>query len=127
MEFNIPTGIRHSLEQSVLQEHSALYFGSGSVDVFATPAMIAFMEKCAMESVLHHLPEGHTTVGTEVNIKHLKATPVGAKVRAESYLNYNDGKKLFFEVHAWDEKGMIGIGTHTRFIVEKNRFIDKLK
>jgi len=104
-----------------------LAFGSGSVNVFATPAMIALLEKTAHDSIQPMLPEGYTTVGTEVNIKHLKATAIGKKVRSDSYLRSVDGKKLLFELHTWDEKGMIGIGTHTRVIVDEKIFMAKLK
>ncbi|MCD4664802.1 MAG: dihydrolipoamide acyltransferase, partial [Bacteroidales bacterium] len=74
-----------------------------------------------------YLPKGYTTVGSEVNVKHLKATPIGMKVKSESYLKTVNGNKLIFELHAWDEKGMIGIGTHTRVVVEKKVFMEKLK
>ncbi|MCF8367678.1 MAG: thioesterase family protein [Bacteroidales bacterium] len=127
MEIKVPTGIRHSLEIDVDKSLSACFFGSGAVEVFATPALVAIMEKTAMESILSYLPEGFTSVGSEVNIKHLKATPMGMKVKSESYLKSVNGNKLIFEVHAWDEKGMIGIGTHTRVIVEEKSFMARLK
>ncbi|MCD4694900.1 MAG: thioesterase family protein [Bacteroidales bacterium] len=127
METKIPTGIRHNIELDVDKNHSACFFGSGQVEVFATPALIAIMEKAAMESVVPYLPKGYTTVGSEVNVKHLKATPIGMKVKSESYLKTVNGNKLIFELHAWDEKGMIGIGTHTRVVVEKKVFMEKLK
>jgi predicted thioesterase len=127
MELKIPVGVKHHLEVEVTKEHSARKFGSGMVDVFATPAMIATMERTAMLSILEFLPEGFTTVGTEVNIKHLKATPLGTIVICDSRLREVNGKKLVFELHAWDNKGMIGIGTHTRVIVEEKAFMDNLK
>jgi predicted thioesterase len=127
MDFTIPTGIKHHLEIEVTKNQSALHFGSGLVNVYATPAMIALMEKTAMESILKYLPEGFTSVGTEVNVKHLKATPIGSIVNSESYLKSVSGHKVFFELHAYDEKGMIGIGKHTRVIVEKKDFMNKLK
>lgn len=127
MEIKISPGIKHHEEIIATESQSALAFGSGSVNVFATPAMIGLLEKTAHDSVQPHLPEGFTTVGTEVNIKHLKATPIDSKVRSDSYLRSVDGKKLLFELHAWDDKGMIGIGTHTRVIVEKMFFMAKLK
>ena len=89
--------------------------------------MIALMENTAVESIQHLLPEGQTTVGIEINVKHLKVTTVGEKVTGESFLREVRNNKLVFEVHAWDEKGMIGIGTHTRFIVDTERFMEKLK
>ena len=126
MEIKILPGIKHHEEIIVAENHSALAFGSGSVDVFATPAMIAFLEKTALNSIQSILPVGYTTVGTEVKIKHLKATPIGKQVRSDSYLKSVDGKKLLFELHAWDDKGMIGIGTHTRVIVEEKVFMENL-
>ena len=127
MDIKISQGIKHHEEVLASEENSAKFFGSGSVDVFATPAMIALMEKTAHESVQPLLPKGYTTVGTEVNIKHLKATAIGKQIRSDSYLRSVDGKKLLFELHAWDDKGMIGIGTHTRVIVEEKIFMAKLK
>lgn len=127
MEIKIVPGIKHNEEIIATEAHSALAFGSGSVNVFATPAMIAFLEKTAYESVQALLPDGYTTVGTEVNIKHLKATAIGKPVRSDSYLRSVEGKKLYFELHAWDDKGMIGIGTHTRIIVEVQKFMDTIK
>lgn len=126
MDFKIPIGVKHDLEIEVDENLSAKHFGSGQVDVFATPAMIALMEKTAMESILEYLPDGYTTVGTEVNMKHLKATALGRKVSTHSYLKTIQGPKVFFELHAFDEKGMIGIGTHTRVIVEQKTFMEKL-
>lgn len=127
MDIKITPGIKHHEEIIATENHSALAFGSGSVNVFATPAMIALMEKTAHNSVQALLPKGYTTVGTEVKIKHLKATPIGKRIRSDSYLRSVDGKKLLFELHAWDNKGMIGIGTHTRVIVEEKDFMGKLK
>lgn len=127
MDFTIPIGIKHHEEILVGESHSAMAFGSGAVDVFATPSMIALMEKTAMLSVGSYLPEGYTTVGTEVNIKHLKASPIGAKASCDSRLREVKGNKLIFELHAWDNKGMIGIGTHTRVVVEEKGFLESLK
>ena len=127
MDIKISPGIKHHEEIISNETHCALAFGSGSVNVFATPAMIALLEKTAHESVQPLLPDGFTTVGTEVNIKHLKATSIGKQVRSDSYLRSVEGKKLFFELHAWDDKGLIGIGTHTRVIVEEKVFMEKLK
>jgi predicted thioesterase len=127
MDFKIPLGVKHKIEVKVTDDLSAKSFGSGLVNVFATPAMIALMEKTAMESILELLPKGYTTVGTEVNIKHLKATAIGKHVIAESYLKSANGNKIIFELHAFDEKGMIGIGTHTRVIIEEKSFMERLK
>ena len=127
MTINIEPGIRHHKEIISSSEHSACAFGSGLVDVFATPAMVALMESTALESIHTFLPDGYTTVGAEINVKHLKATPIGMKVTGESFLKEVKIPKLIFEVHAWDEKGLIGIGTHTRVIVDEKLFMEKMK
>lgn len=127
MEFTIEPGIILKLEKIVQPADSAIIYGSGAVDVFSTPAMIAFMERTAYESVQGLLPEGYTTVGTEVNIKHLRATLVGKQVKCQSLLIDVDGRKLIFEVTSSDDKGEIGTGKHTRFIIEKRHFIEKLE
>jgi predicted thioesterase len=127
MELKIPTGVKHSLEMIVGAEESARHFGSGLVDVYATPALIAFLEKTSLESIDPYLPEGFTSVGSEVQLKHLKATALGSNVRSDSYLKKMEGKKVYFEWHAWDEKGLIGIGTHTRVILRELEFMERLK
>ncbi len=127
MKLNIEQGKRYSKEIITSEVHSAKAFGSGMVDVFATPAMIALMESTALESIHSLLPDGFTSVGTEINVKHLKGTPIGMKVTGESFIREVRYPKIIFEVHAWDEKGLIGIGTHTRVIVDEKPFMEKLK
>jgi len=126
MDFEIEEGVIGRMEIVVSKELTAAKYGSGLIEVFATPAMISIMESTAHTSVQKYLPEGFITLGIEVNIKHLKATPVGMKVTCESKLINIDGRKLTFEVNAYDEKGLIGIGLHVRFIVETKKFMDKL-
>ncbi len=126
MEFNIQIGIKHKIEKIISQVDTAIKYGSGMVEVFATPAMISLMEKTALESVLSFLPKGFNTVGTAVDINHIKATPVGQKVICESELIEIDKKKLIFKIIARDEKGKIGFGTHTRFIININDFMNKI-
>ena len=96
------------------------------MDVFATPAMVALMENAAMLAVKNHLPEGSATVGTQINTSHLKASPLGATITASAELTAVDGRRLTFAVKAWDEKGIIGEGSHTRFVVDRERFLSKL-
>lgn len=122
----IEPGIRLKLEKVVISSDSASAYGSGMVDVFATPAMIGFMEKTCMNAVLPFLPEGYNTVGTEVCVSHLKATPIGMKVTCEAELSSIEGKKLIFRVIANDELGKIGEGTHTRFIINIKKFMQKI-
>lgn len=120
-------GIEGEKEIIVQTEDTAARYGSGLIEVFATPAMIGLMESTAQQSIQHLLDNGLITLGTEVNIKHLKATPVGMKVNCKSKLISIEGKKLLFEVEASDEIGIIGNGTHTRYIVDAEKFMAKLK
>lgn len=120
-------GITLTLEKTVSTDDTASRYGSGLVEVFATPAMIALMEKTSMELVLPFLEAGKNTVGTEVNIKHFKATPVGRKIKCTARLTNVECKKLVFAVNARDDEGEIGAGTHTRYIVDTEKFMSKLK
>jgi len=127
MEFAIANGTEGKKVITVSADKTAVAYGSGTVEVFATPAMIALMEQTAMESVAPFLPETFVTVGTEVSVKHFKATLPGQTVSCFSKLISLEGKKLIFEVSASDENTVIGSGTHTRYIVDKQDFINKLK
>lgn len=122
----LKVGITGFEKERVTDDLTATAYGSGLVDVFATPAMIALMEKTCQLSIQPFLPEGHITLGTLVNIKHVKATPVGLMVECTSQLIAQDGRKLTFSVSASDEHGLIGEGLHERFIVNKMDFMDKL-
>ena len=118
-------GITHTVNLTVTENDSAKTYGSGTLDVFATPAMIALMERTAMDSVAEYLAEDEATVGTEVNVQHLSATPIGCTVTCNSELTEIDGRKLTFKVTASDNKGVIGEGTHSRFIIKKEKFLAK--
>ncbi|MDO5517707.1 MAG: thioesterase family protein [Clostridium sp.] len=100
--------------------------GSGTLPVYATPSMIALMENTASVSVADYLEEGKGTVGTLINVKHVSATRVGAAVTCETELIEIDRKRLVFEVKAYDEAGIIGEGTHERFIIDNNRFMENV-
>ena len=104
-------------------KNTAAVFGSGCLDVYSTPAMVALMEGTSLSAVDPLLPSGFSTVGTELNINHLSATPIGMKVSAKAELLRIDGKSLLFKVEAFDEAGKIGEGTHKRFIIEIEKFI----
>lgn len=127
MDFNIKEGMRATKEIYVTENDTASKLGSGNLDVFATPSMIALMENVSKDVVEGSLPEGFSTVGIEVSIKHIKATHLGMKVRCDSVLEKIDGKKLTFKVEAWDQDGKIGEGSHDRFIINIESFMKKIK
>lgn len=126
MEFELKPGISALIETVVIENDSAVKHASGTLYVYATPAMIALMENAAKSCVELHLPSQYTTVGIEVNIRHIKPTAIGSKVKCEAILQEIQEKKLFFKVDAWDEKGKIGEGIHVRYIVESEDFMKKL-
>ncbi len=110
----------------VAHENTAASVGAGGVEVFGTPMMIALMENAAWRAVAENLEEGHVTVGIVVNVRHLAATPLGQRVRATAELIEIDGRRLVFSVEAYDEKRKIGDGRHERFIVNLERFIQRI-
>ena len=118
----IDTGIKGHLETTVTDEVCADRIGSGLVKVFATPMMIALIEQTCNESVNPFLEEGQGTVGTHIDVSHLSATPVGMKVWCDSELIEVDRRRLLFRVSAFDECGLIGEGTHERFIIDSAKF-----
>lgn len=118
-------GIKGVKEVTVTKALSAQSVGSGLLPVYATPAMIALMENTAFESVAQYLEEGCGTVGTSLNVKHVAATPIGMKVTCETELIKIVGRALTFEVKAYDECGLIGEGTHERFIITEEKFLAK--
>ena len=109
----------------VEREDTAMEVGSGSLLVYATPCMVALMEGAACEAIASTLPETKTSVGTELNISHLSATPVGLEVRAEAEVIAVEGNTITFAVSAYDEAGKIVEVTHKRVIVSSQRFLDK--
>lgn len=118
-------GIKGHQEMVVTHEYTAKTMGSGVMDVYATPAMLALMEKTAFTSVAPHLSEGCGTVGIRVEIEHVASSPVGMKITCDSELIAIEGRKLIFSVEAFDEKGLIGKGIHERFIIESEKFQEK--
>jgi fluoroacetyl-CoA thioesterase len=126
MKDSIKEGIENQIIITVKPEDTAAHYGSGLIEVFATPAMIGLMENTAQSSVSELLPEGYITLGIEINVKHIKATPVGMKVTCKSVLKKIDGKKLSFNIQAWDEKGEIGFATHERYMVNAAKFMENL-
>lgn len=121
-EFNLKAPMHGEARTRVTGDNTALKFGSGKVDVFGTPAMIALMEEASINTVDKKLPEGFATVGIEFNIKHLAATPKGMNTTASAELIEINGKRLVFKVEAFDEVEKIGEGTHQRYIIELEKF-----
>lgn len=125
MNLQMEAGITGTQTITVTEDKTAKAMGSGTLPVFATPAMIALMENTAYKSVADELEEGAGTVGTLMNVKHVAATPVGMEVTCETKLIEVDRKRLVFEVKAYDAAGVIGEGTHERFIIDNERFLAK--
>lgn len=117
--------IKATVSESVTDSNTALSVGSGSLKVYATPAMLALIEKASCAAIKDVLADGETSVGTLLNVKHLAATPVGMTVSATAELVERDGRKLVFDVKAYDECGLIGEGSHERFVVLSDRFTEK--
>ena len=122
---SIPIGLKGEASAPVTQASTAASMGSGTLPVFATPAMTALMEKAAWTSLAPYLGEGESTVGTKLEITHDSASPLGIKVWAESEVTAVDGKRIVLKVAAYDEKGLIGQGVHERFIITNDRFLAK--
>ena len=118
-------GMKGCAETVVSVENTAKKMGSGTMNVFATPAMVALMEEAAWKCVAADLEPGMGTVGTLMQIKHVSATPLGMSVKAECELIEVDGRRLVFSVQASDETGVIGNGIHERFIVAEEKFLAK--
>ena len=121
----LKAGLSAEMMIEVTKESTAAAVGSGSLEVFATPMMIAAMEEAACEAISDALGMGETSVGTMVNVEHLAPTPVGGSVVIVARLVEVDGRSLTFEVEARDEAGLVGRGKHKRFIVNADRFMEK--
>lgn len=120
-------GMRCEASEVVNERNVARTAGSGDLDVYATPSMIALMENAAKECVRNGLGEGETTVGTEMSVKHVRASGIGARITACAELKTVDGRRLVFEVKAFDGQNEIGFGTHERFIVNSQKFMSRIK
>ncbi len=122
----LETGLSSRSTTTVTADKTAAAMGSGDLPVYATPAMVALMEHAALEAVSSSLPAGSTTVGSEMNVSHLKPSKPGATITATAVLTAIEGRRLTFNVGARDEEGVIGEGTHVRYIVDRERFLSKL-
>lgn len=120
-------GIKYTSHMEVTEARTAKSMGSGDLDVLATPVMLALMENAAMLAVARELPEGSTTVGGHISSSHLMPTPVGATISATATLTAVEGRKLTFRIEAHDASGnLLGEGTHLRFVVDRERFMNRV-
>lgn len=126
-ESMLKEGMELSLEKIVLPEETAAKVASGALEVFSTPMLAALMENTAFKLVEPHLEEGMTTVGTALDLKHLKANLVGDKLFCTALLTKVEGKKLIFDIKVIHENSLVGTCNHERFIVNIEKFINKLK
>lgn len=120
-------GLENSLQLVVTHNDTAAVYGSGALEVFATPAMIALMERTCLESLVPHIGKENTSVGTKVNISHLKASAVGATITCRSKIIETDRRRVLFAVSCFEGDTLVGEGTHERFIVDSEKFMDKFK
>ena len=122
----VEKGLKHNSIMRVEEGNTAEFIGSGDMAVLATPAMVALMENAAMLAVALHLDEGETTVGSMISTSHLKPSKVGNIIEARAELVEVDGRRLEFKIEAYDGQRLIGEGTHTRFVVNREKFLSKL-
>jgi len=125
MDIKIEAGLKARAEMTVEYKDTAKAVASGLAEVFATPSLIALMENAAYTAVQPYLPAGSSTVGTRIDAKHLAATPIGLKVWAEAVLADVDGRKLTFNITAYDEAEKIGEAVHERFVIDEQRFLSR--
>ena len=121
----VPIGTKGFATEVVDENKTAVVLGSGFLKVYATPAMVALMEKAAAESVQPYLDAASGTVGTRINVAHTAATPIGLHVKCESEVTAVDGRKISFAITASDDAGVIGTATHERFVIDNKRFMQK--
>lgn len=123
---SITIGLVGEQTTTVTETLTAQTFGSGSLPVYATPALIALMEAASVAAINQLLPADQTSVGTSISIKHLAASALGQTIRARAEVTQIEGRQITFTVQAWDSKQLIGEGTHVRFIVDIERFMKRL-
>ncbi len=121
----VSIGLIGKCSDLVTNDKTALEVGSGELLVYATPCMIALMEKTAMESIRPYLEQGQGSVGIKIDVRHVSASPVGSMISCESEVVEIDRKRIVFSVKAFDGHGLIGEGIHERFIIDNNKFFEK--
>jgi len=122
----IPVGLKDEVVFPVDEAVTAFHIGSGSLRVLATPAMIGFMERVSHKLIARHLPDGFSSVGVVVDVRHLAATPLGATVRITSQVLEVDGRRVTLAVDAWDDQEKVGEGRHQRVIIDLERFLQRV-
>lgn len=122
----ISPGTILQIKKKISETETASSLGSGSLDVYSTPSMIAFMENTAMRSVQRNLPDGYGTVGIMICVKHIKAVLPGAEIECRSTLLRTEDKKLHFRVEVFHGTELVGSGDHDRYIIEENKFLEKI-
>jgi fluoroacetyl-CoA thioesterase len=123
---SLQPGLNAEIKITVSEADTAANMGSGSIPVYATPALVALMERAAAHALEGHLPAGYTTVGGQIDVRHLAATPVEMQVRAHAELIEVQGRKLSFRIQAWDEVEQIGEASHIRLLIDEKAFMTKV-
>jgi fluoroacetyl-CoA thioesterase len=127
MTESIRAGMRIEAEQEVTQDRVAAHLGSGSLQVYATPAMVTFIEHTCRALIEPLLPPGQTTVGTFIELEHMAPTPLGAQVRIEASVIEVEGRRVAFQAQVWDAEEQIGQARHDRFIIDEARFLERVQ
>lgn len=127
LEDSVKIGAAGSAQIVVGDQHTAPHVGSGKVAVLATPVMVNLMEAAALDAAERFLPPGHQSLGTHLDVRHIAATPVGMTARARAEVVAIEGRKIHFRVEAWDERELIGDGTHVRVVVNVARFDERVQ
>ena len=123
----IPGACSGEAERVVTEEWTAPSMGSGTVPVLATPALVALMEQAAVRALEGRLPPGQTSVGVRIDVRHLAATPPGMRVRAQATLVAAEGRRLTFQIEAWDDVEKVGEAVHERVLVDTERFMERVR
>jgi predicted thioesterase len=127
LEKVIKKGLVHEDSFQVAEEHSAIQVGSGGSQVLATPWLIAFMERVAYQMLEDVLPEGRSSVGVLVDVRHMAPTPIGSTVRVRAEIEDLQGSSVVYRVQAWDQVEKIGQGIHQRVVIDEARFLKRLE
>ncbi|MGB7540147.1 MAG: thioesterase family protein [Anaerolineales bacterium] len=124
---NLTAGLTHEMSMTVTPERTAKHLETGTTAVLSTPSMVWLVEHAAQVLAQRHLPDGQTTVGAEVFVRHLAPTPLGMRVTAKVRIDEVDGRRIVFSAEVFDEKEKVGEGRHVRVIVDQKRFMEKVK